>query len=82
MHTTAAASTSRDSRVDELATRLLEERGQHLLQLARRNSATRDDAETRPERIAIQQKGDRDLGDRRMEEGVAEEQKAMACDRT
>jgi DNA-directed RNA polymerase specialized sigma24 family protein len=46
MHTTAAAPrTSRDSRVDAIATRLLEERGEHLLNIARRNSSNRDDAE-------------------------------------
>lgn len=46
MHTRAAASrTSRDARVDALATRLLEERDEHLLNIARRNSVNRDDAE-------------------------------------
>jgi RNA polymerase sigma factor (sigma-70 family) len=46
MHTTAAASrASRDLRVDALATRLLEQRGEHLLNIARQNSANRDDAE-------------------------------------
>jgi RNA polymerase sigma factor (sigma-70 family) len=46
METTAAAPrTSRDIRVDALATRLLEERGEYLLNIARRNSANRDDAE-------------------------------------
>ncbi|MGH2922734.1 MAG: RNA polymerase sigma factor [Solirubrobacterales bacterium] len=46
MHTTAAAApTSRDPRVDALATRLLEEHGDHLLNIARRNSSNTEDDE-------------------------------------